>query len=266
MSLKCGIVGLPNVGKSTLFNALTKAGIAAENYPFCTIEPNVGIVEVPGPAACRACRRSRNRRRSFRRSSSSSTSRASSPARRRARASATSFSRTSAKPTRSRTSCAASTTTNVVHVGGRIDPLADIETINTELALADLATVDKQITKYEKLAQGGWRQGSAAASFAVLTKVRASAERGAGPRAPSISTHEERALLKPFFLLTMKPTMYVANVAEHGFEDNPLLDARRARTRRSEGAPVVAVCAALEARDRRPRRATTRRCSSTTWA
>ena len=188
-----------------------------------------------------------------RRPSSSSTSRGSSPARRRARASATSSSPTSARPTRSRTSCAASRTTNVVHVAGKVDPVSDIETINTELALADLAAVEKQLAKVEKLARAGGDK-EAQRIVAVLEKVEAALERGAARRAPPISTPRSRTLLKPFFLLTMKPTMYVANVAEHGFHDNPLLDARRARTRRRRARRWSPICAALEARDRRSRR------------
>ena len=132
---------------------------------------------------------------------------------------------------------------NVVHVGGRIDPVSDIETINTELALADLATVDKQIAKYEKPARAGDKE--AQRTVAALRKVEAVLDAGKPARTADLY-HEEQDVLKPFFLLTMKPTMYVANVAERGFHDNPLLAAVEAHAAK-EGAPVVPVCAALEA-------------------
>ena len=242
MSLKCGIVGLPNVGKSTLFNALTKAGIAAENYPFCTIEPNVGIVEVPDQRLAALA--------------------------------------TIAQPQKvipavvefvdiaglvagaskgeglgnqflaniRETDAIAHVVRcfedpNVVHVTGRIDPMGDVETINTELALADLATVDRQIAKVEKVARAGGDK-EAQRVFAVLTKVRAALNEAKPARTVDLYA-EERALLKPFFLLTMKPTLYVANVAEHGFENNPLLERLRERAAQ-ERAPVVAISAALE--------------------
>ena len=241
MSLKCGIVGLPNVGKSTLFNALTKAGIAAENYPFCTIEPNVGVVEVPDP---------------------------------RLQAIAA-----IAKPLKvlpaivefvdiaglvagaskgeglgnqflaniRETEAIANVVRcfeddNVVHVAGKVDPISDIEVIHTELALADMATVDR--TRERKL--GSARSGNKedARLVAVLEKVHKSLDGLHPVRALGLSA-EEMALLQPLQLLTAKPALYVANVEEHGFENNPLLEKVKAYAAK-EGAPVVAICAKLE--------------------
>jgi ribosome-binding ATPase len=243
MSLKCGIVGLPNVGKSTLFNALTSAGIAAENYPFCTIEPNVGIVAVPDarlaalaaiakpqkviPAAVEfvdiaglvaGASKGEGLGNQF-------------LANIRETDAIAHVVRCFEDP-------------NVVHVAGRIDPIDDIETINTELALADLATVDRQLSKVEKAARAGGDK-EAQRSLAVLSKVRAALNEARPARTADLYD-EERALLAPYFLLTMKPTLYVANVAEHGFADNPMLERLRARAA-EEGAPVVAISAALEA-------------------
>ena len=243
MSLKCGIVGLPNVGKSTLFNALTKAVVSAENYPFCTIEPNVGIVEVPDArleALVAIAKPQKVIAAVVEFVDIAGLVAGASKGEGLGNQFLANIRETDAIAHVVR--CFEDP--NVVHVAGKIDPVSDIETIHTELALADLASVDKQLARSAKVAKAGGDK-DAQRLVAVLEKAQAGLDQGHPARALDWS-REELAVLKPLFLLTMKPTMYVANVAEDGFRDNPLLAAIEAYAAK-EDAPVVAICAALEA-------------------